>query len=65
MTETLLTAVNDNPGGATEIHIALIGLVELLARAEARRLAGGVVVGAVDHDAPANTPQAPTKRKPR
>lgn len=59
MTEITLTAANDNPGGATETHIALIGLVELLARAEARRLAGGVVVGAVDHDAPSNTPHQP------
>lgn len=59
MIETPLTAANDNPGGATETHLALIGLVDLLARAEARRLAVGLVVGAVGHDAPANTPHQP------
>ncbi|MFC2970151.1 hypothetical protein [Acidimangrovimonas pyrenivorans] len=36
---TTLTTANDNPGGATQIDTALIGLVRLLARAELRRAA--------------------------
>lgn len=42
MTDTTLTltAANDNPGGPTEIDIALSGLITLLARAELRRSGG-------------------------
>lgn len=42
MTETThtLTAANDNPGGPTQIDIAVSGLVTLLARAELCRIGG-------------------------
>ncbi|SLN69500.1 hypothetical protein ROJ8625_03618 [Roseivivax jejudonensis] len=50
----LLTAANDNPGGTTEARCALLGLVDLLARAEARR--------GLAQDA-ANTNRAPAGRQ--
>ncbi|MCB1347661.1 MAG: hypothetical protein KDK11_03090 [Maritimibacter sp.] len=61
MTDISLRAENDNPGGATETRLALIGLAQLLAKAEARGLARGLFAGTVSHDAPANRNHAPRK----
>lgn len=61
MTDISLRAENDNTGGATETRLALVGLAQLLAKSEAKRLARGLVAGTVSHDAPANTNHAPDK----
>lgn len=61
MTDFNLKAANDNPGGETEIRLALVGLAQLAAKAEAKRLARGQFAGAVGDDAPANSNHAPQK----
>lgn len=54
MQKTTLTAANDNPGGATTIDAALMGLVDLLAKVEAKRRNEGKVAGDLGCGIPAN-----------
>jgi len=61
MQKNTFTAANDNPAGITTIDAALMGLVDLLARVEAKRRTEGKVAGDQGCGVPANLPHAPQK----
>jgi len=50
-----LHAANSNPGGATSIHLALTGLIGLMARAEVRAIAEAKVANIAE---PASKPES-------